>query len=319
MRARVIGDDASAPQGEGRCRGEGEVVMNDRRWLPIRTTSTLALAMTLFGLPSARAQEGVVVAPVAAPVPAPTPKPNAVPLDENTARMIGRNRLKLGVLAFDYAPTEWLSFGTDPPEWAIRSVTSVLVPNVHVKGQFLRTPYVEVAGRVGGYYANINHTEAHGYLLMLPLTLYVSTHVARPLWLHLEGVYNWARGYGAGDVAKTDVWGTVVMRSAQVGLMAELRLSRVVALFARGRYQPYETPIIFQGENMIDPYTRAQASLEAKPPYSHPAMGVAGVALTWKHVGLVAGAGYGHYFLPGANLALPYKNVVPEGSLWVLF
>jgi hypothetical protein len=272
----------------------------------------------LLSVAPARAQEGIVVAPVAAP-PAPPPRPNAVPLDENTAHMIGRHRLKVGVLAFEYAPTEWLSFGSDPPEWAIRTVTSVLVPNLHVKGQFLRTPRVEVAGRVGGYYANINHGDANGHLLMLPLTLYVSTKVTSRLWLHLEGAYNWARGYGAGDVAKTDVWGTVVQRTAQVGLMAEVRLTRVVALFARGRYQFYETPIIFQGEGMLDAYTQAQVSLEAKPTYSHPAMGVAGVALTWKHVGLVAGAGYGHYFLPGANLALPYNNVVPEGSLWALF
>jgi hypothetical protein len=293
--------------------------MNDRRSGPARAASALALAATLLGLPVAHAQEGVVVAPAVTAPPAPPPKPNAVPLDENTARMIGRRRLKLGILAFEYAPTEWLSFGSDPPEWAVRTVTSVLVPNLHVKGQFLRTQYVEVAGRVGGYYANINHTDASGHVLMLPFTLYVSTHVARPLWLHVEGSYNWARGYGAGDVAKTDVMGTVVQRTAQVGLMAELRLSRVVALFARGRYQFYETPIIFQGENMIDPYTSAQASLEVKPTYTHPAMGVAGVALTWKHVGVVAGGGYGHYFLPGANLALPYKNFVPEGSLWVLF
>jgi hypothetical protein len=293
--------------------------MNDRRSSAARIASAIALAAMLLGLPVAHAQQGVIIAPAAPPPPAPPPKPNAVPIDENTARMIGRHRLKLGVFAFDYAPTEWLSFGTDPPEWAIRSVTSVLVPNAHIKGQFLRTPYVEVAGRVAGYYASINHAEANGHLWMVPLELYVSTHVARPLWLHFEGAYNWARGSGAGDVSKTDVFGTVVQRTVQLGLMAELRLSRVVALFARGRYQPYETPIIFQGGGMIDPYTNVQASLEAKPVSAHPAMGVAGVALTWKHVGLIAGAGYGHYFLPGANLALPYNNVVPEGSLWVLF
>jgi hypothetical protein len=293
--------------------------MNDRRSRATRVASALALAVLLLGLPAARAQQGVIVAPVAAPPPAPPPKPNAVPLDENTAHMIGRHRFKLGILAFEYAPTEWLSFGSDPPEWAVRSVTSVLVPNLHVKGQFFRNPWVEVSGKVGGYYANISRTDANGHLLMLPFSLFVSTHVARPLWLHFEGAYNWARGYGAGDVEKTDVWGTVVQRTAQIGLLVELRLSRVVALFARGRYQVYETPIIFEGEGMVDPYTHAQASLELKPTYSHPAMGVAGVALTWKHVGLVAGAGYGHYFVPGANLALPYNNVVPEGSLWVLF
>jgi hypothetical protein len=242
-----------------------------------------------------------------------------VPLDENTARMIGKHRLKVGILAFEFAPTEWLSFGSDPPEWAIRTVTSVLVPNLHVKGSFLRTPNVEIAGKVAGYYANISRTDANGHVLLLPLSLFVSARVARPLWLHVEGAYNWARGYGAGDVAETDVFGTVVQRTFQIGAMAELRLSRVVALIARGRYQAYETPIIFEGSGMLDPYTHVQASLEARPRVTHPAMGVAGVALTWKHVGLVAGAGYGHYFIPGANLALPYNNVVPEGSLWALF
>jgi hypothetical protein len=292
--------------------------MNDIHSRRARIAAALALAAALFGLPAARAQEGVIVAPLAAPPP-PPPKPNAVPLDENTAFMIGRHRLKLGILAFEYAPTDFFSFGSDPPEWAVRAVTSIFVPNLHVKGRFVHTPFVEVSGKVGGYYANITHTEAHGHVVMVPLSLFVSVKLARPLWLHLEGAYNWARASGAGDVAKTDVLGTAVMRTAQVGAMAELHLTRVVALIARARWQLYETPVIFDGGGMVDPYTNVQASIEAKPPYSHPAMGIAGVALTWKHVGVVAGGGYGHYFLPGANLALPYKGFVPEGSLWALF
>jgi len=46
---------------------------------------------------------------------------------------------------------------------------------------------------------------------------------------------------------------------------------------------------------------------------------VAGAAFTWTHVGLVAGAGYGHYFIPGINLALAQTSITPEGSLWVYF
>jgi hypothetical protein len=63
----------------------------------------------------------------------------------------------------------------------------------------------------------------------------------------------------------------------------------------------------------------ATVSVEANALAEHPAMGIAGVALTWKYVGLTAGAGYGHYFVPSTNIALPYTNVVPEGSVWVLF
>jgi hypothetical protein len=284
-----------------------------------RAAGAVVLAAGLLALSPVRAQQGVVVAP-AELAPAPRPgRPDAVPLDHFTARMVGARRLKIGLLAFEYGIFDRFSVGTDPPEWAVRSFANILVPNLHARGNLVHTPYVDATAQLSGYYANINHTDAKGHLWLVPAELFVSLRLARPLWLHLEGAYNWSRGEGAGDIAKTDVFGTVVMRTAQVGAQLELRLSRVVALLARGRYQFYETPIVFEGSGMLDPYTHASASLEALPLKAHPAMGVAGVALTWKYVGLVAGAGYGHYFLPGANLALPYTNVVPEGSLWAVF
>ena len=43
------------------------------------------------------------------------------------------------------------------------------------------------------------------------------------------------------------------------------------------------------------------------------------IACTWSHVGFIAGGGYGHYFVPGANIALAYKGFVPEASLWAVF
>ena len=281
--------------------------------------AALALATALFALTPARAQEGAVVVEPVPVAPPPHAKPNAVPLDEYTARLIGARRLKLGVFAFDYGVTDWFSFGVDPPEFVLKAVSSVLVPNLHVKFAFLHLPAVEVSGMAAGYWAHISTDVASGELVIVPLQLFVSTRLASNLWLHLEGAYNWSRGFGSGDVSKTDIGGVVAMRTGQVGAMFELRLSRVVGLIARGRYQFYETPIVFQGGGMLDPYTHVEASIEARPLESHPAMGIGGVALTWKHVGVVAGAGYGHYFIPGNNLALPYKGVVPEAELWALF
>ena len=284
-----------------------------------RSVAALALAASLLTFASAHAQEGAVVVEPVPVAPAPSAKPNAVPLDENTARLIGARRLKIGVFAFDYGVTDWFSFGIDPPEFVLKAVSSVLVPNLHVKFAFLHLPGVEVSGMAAGYWAHISTDVAAGELVIVPLTLYVSTRLASNLWLHLEGAYNWSRGFGSGDVSKSNIGGVVAMRTAQVGAMFELRLSRVVALIARGRYQFHETPIVFQGNGMVDPYTHVEASIEATPLKEHPAMGIGGVALTWKHVGVVAGAGYGHYFIPGNNLALPYKGAVPEAELWALF
>ena len=50
----------------------------------------------------------------------------------------------------------------------------------------------------------------------------------------------------------------------------------------------------------------------------HPWNATAGVALLWRHLRLVVGAGYGHYFVPGINLPVPKRGIVPDASLsWV--
>jgi hypothetical protein len=297
--------------------------MNRRRWKPggatgSRSAGALALGALLLTVSPARAQEGVIAAPVAAE-PAKPSRPNAVPYDYYTARMVGARRLKVGILAFEYGIIDRLSIGTDPPMYALRGFASIIAPNLHARVNFVHAPGFDLTGVAAGYYIGISHADASGHLWIVPLSLFASVQLAHPLWLHLEGSYNWSRGDGAGDVAKTDVFGTVVLRTGQVGAQLELRLSRVVALTARGRYQFYETPIVFQGDGTIDPYTHVNASIEARPLKDHPAMGVAGVALTWKYVGVVAGGGYGHYFLPGANLAVPHNGFVPEGALWAVF
>jgi hypothetical protein len=51
----------------------------------------------------------------------------------------------------------------------------------------------------------------------------------------------------------------------------------------------------------------------------HPYSAVAGVALLWQHVRLMVGGGYGYFFVPGMNMAIPSRGFVPDGSLSVVF
>ena len=69
--------------------------------------------------------------------PAPKPEEQIPRLDERTAFMVGRNTLKLGILAFEYGILRQLSIGSDPPAWAARAVMKILIPNLHIKYQFL--------------------------------------------------------------------------------------------------------------------------------------------------------------------------------------
>ena len=45
---------------------------------------------------------------------------------------------------------------------------------------------------------------------------------------------------------------------------------------------------------------------------------VGGAAVLWRHFHLIAGGGYGYYFLPGMDIPYYKKSFVPEISLSVL-
>jgi hypothetical protein len=278
----------------------------------------LVLAASVATPTAARAQVVAATAPPPAPVPRWDPD-RVNQLDANTARLIGARRIKFGVLSFDLGITKWLSIGTDPPAWAIRAIRTPLIPNLHVKVAFLRTDFVSISGQAAGYYADISTERASGHLVSIPLTLFATVPIGSRTWVHLEGAYNWLRGVGAGDESRAEIRGSVVSRTLQVGAMVEVRVSRVVSLLARGRYQVDTSPIVLSGGGMVDAYTHVQLDAQVRPSVEHPAMGIAGLACTWSHGGFIAGGGYGHYFIPGANIALPYRGFVPEASLWAVF
>jgi hypothetical protein len=245
---------------------------------------------------------------------------NAVPLDEHTARTVGDGQLKLGALAFEYGLTRSVSIGADTLALLAGAFSPVLAPNVHLKVALVRTERFVLAGQAGGYYAWASgENQASGHLWIVPVSLIASVAVLPRLWLHGEINYNWARAVGAGDLDRFQVDGAVSTRAGQLGLMVEARLSRVVALIARGRYQAWSAPLVLRGTGDPDPYTHVEVGAEARTDRRHPWMAVAGLALTWSHVGLVAGGGYGELFIPGANVVRPGRGFVPEGSLWVSF
>jgi hypothetical protein len=101
--------------------------------------------------------------------------------------------------------------------------------------------------------------------------------------------------------------------------MVEWRLSRVIGLIARGRYQIYDRPLVVRGSTAPDAYTNIDFEAEASPRDSRPWLLVGGVFFSWKHVGFLVGAGYGQYVVPGSNLVIPYEGVIPEVALTVQF
>ena len=190
----------------------------------------------------------------AAPPAVRAPRENIPRLTERTAFTVGRNTLKIGILAVEYGILRQLSVGSDPPAWAARAAIKVLVPNVHLKYQFLdRDPvWLMVQGAV--YYARPDgKQDVNANLFEVPLSLFATVKVHSRVYLHGEGTYIWARLDGSGDLTRVQFNGGAPLRAGQAGLVAQFRVSRIVSLLAVGRYQFYVADIPFERHLDVGP------------------------------------------------------------------
>jgi len=261
----------------------------------------------------------VLLAAVGFPSIARAEEPPPEQLLQRTANMIGADRLQIGILSFDYGIVDRLSIGTDPPAWAARAVLSLLIPNLHLKFSLYQRGPIAVALQAAGYLGALkDQGSASGTLTAFPLSLFGSFRVHQRVWLHGEGTFNWVRAWGTGNLNDSGIDGQVASQAAQLGLVAQLQLTRVVSLTATGRYQVYTGKLAFEGSGMLDPYTTASVNGSAEPRVSHPWQAVAGVALLWRHIHLTVGAGYGYYFIPGMDIPYPKQTFVPDASFSVL-
>ncbi len=251
---------------------------------------------------------------------APPPAEEEIPkLDERTAFMVGKGKLKLGILAFEYGILKQLSVGSDPPAWAARAVMKVWVPNAHLKYQILDRDPVALALLGAVYYARLDsRNDVNGHLIDVPLSLFATVKVHPRIHLHGEGTYIFARVAGTGDLTQAQFNGGAPLRAGQAGLMAQFRISRIVSLTATGRYQFYVADIPFEGSGSLDPYTSSTVRGQLTPGVRHPWEVIGGVAVLWKHFHLIAGGGYGYYFIPGLDIPNTSRTFVPDLSLSVV-
>ena len=241
-------------------------------------------------------------------------------MDEYTAFTVADGQLKLGILAFEYGITDRLSVGTDPPAWAAGAVVATWAPNLHLKYTLLARERWRLSGQVAGYLADLSATGSEGSTLaVIPLTALASVALADKWWIHLEGNYNFIDASGTIDFDRVDLAGAVSTESTQVGAMLEYRPTPKLALTLRGRSQLWMRPLSIRGDSQIDPYTRVDVQAEMVPSLEHPYTVVASVSCFWRHVHARVGGGYGTYFIPGANLYLPYTGLIPDASLALVF
>jgi hypothetical protein len=207
---------------------------------------------------------------------------DTVPIDEHTAYMVGAHRLKLGLLSFEYGIIGALSVGTDAPFWVSGAVSPIFAPNLHVKAAFVSRPGFQLSGLLAGYYVKLNTGEVGpADLVTIPATLLASFDLPWRFRAHLEANYNWVRATKSKNLSEGAVAGALALRSGQVGVMFDRRMTRVLWLMARARWQFASSPLRIDADGVIDPYSTVHLAAELRPEHPHPAMAVAGVALSW--------------------------------------
>ena len=250
----------------------------------------------------------------------PPPTTEVLPLlQDKTAYLVGARRLKLGLLAFEYGLTDKVSIGTDPPAWAARAVVSILIPNLHVHVQFFHRGPVTLTLLGAGYYGILKENgSASGSMVAVPVSMFGSFRLHERVWLHEELTYLFVHAFGTGDFHDAGFDGRVAGQALQTGTVLEVRLTRIFSLTATGRVELWTGRLAFDASSNTDPYTSINIDGTAMPRVEHPWNVVGGVAFLWKHFHLVAGAGYGYYFLPGLDVPSPHLGFVPDVSLAVI-
>ena len=238
-----------------------------------------------------------------------------------TAYVLRPREVQLGILAADVGVAPGVQLGTDTLPWIAGLIFSSFAPNAHVMVSPFPNAATTIAARGGLYYARVNgNGDSGGNVYLVPVSLLGSVAITRELGLHLEGQYTWVSANGDVRVSDVTVSGGAVSTGAQVGAMALLRLGRVVALYARGRYQLWQRDIPFDAESGPDEYTAMEAEGNVAPLYIRNAwQALGGVALSFRAIHLQLGVGYGDLFLPAIGVVVPYRGVLPDANLFIRF
>jgi hypothetical protein len=248
----------------------------------------------------------------------PTPE-EAQRLDEGTALTLGGQTLKVGILAFEYGITDRVNVGTDPPMYLLRTVESVLVPNLHVKVIAYHWTQLWLTGQAAVYYATLQKGDASGTLWAIPLSAFASYQIDTKWWIHGEVTYNIVWGNGVGDLTQTTLGGAAATRSVQLAATGEYRIRPTIAITLRGRLQVYTSRLALSGSTNPDAFTSIDVDARVNPRNSHPWEIVPAVNFLWQRIRLSVGVGYGNYFVPGMQIALTERGIVPEASFAVVF
>jgi len=245
---------------------------------------------------------------------------------DRTAYTLKGGELSLGIRTAELGIVDELMIGTYVPTWFAGPVLGEPIPTGFVK---LRDPfhgpfalsvraaavYVDADVLASRYLENPGSTAS---VWILPLSLAASYRFGKRFSQSVEGTYVGVAA--AGDRAgHASIRGAVTSTNVTLSTLSELRLSRVFALTLLAKLMVYRGDAHVTTEFETET-TEVSANLGAEKPYSGVVAAIVpGFSLSFSHVNFELGVGYGNIWLPGVELPIRGRSIVPEGNLYVRF
>jgi len=246
---------------------------------------------------------------------------------DKTAYTLKSGEFSLGILEAQGGVTREVLVGTYVPTWFAFPFLGVPVPSAFVK---VRDPWkgpLTLSGRLNFLYVdadvlaseileNSGGDDASVYLF--PLEAAASYRFNRVYSQSLTLTYVAVTVDGKHE-SDASIHGAAALTNLSLGAFSEWRLTRVLALTLLLKAMVYRGNAHVRA-NFVEGSTAVSADLGAADPISGlVACAVPGVSLSFSHVNLELGLGYGHFWLPIVQLPLPRPGLVPEANFYVRF
>lgn len=244
------------------------------------------------------------------------------PITDHTAYTLPQKSFRLGLWSAEYSVFDSLTVGTYWPAWIAR------VASLHAKWRFLKPDPWAFA-----VYADVFRLDTKNLKKLDQsagnAVITAATFEPRASWrindrFDLSGSVSWTQVAVDGTIHKNDFdgAGSGAVSNMQLTTTFEWRLTRVTTLALHARYLVFQR--VAAGADATyhpDQFTTVEVHGDATSnvlyaPHSFSLLPA--VALSWKHLNLRAGVGYGNWNVPGLDFVLDHKTVIGElDAYWV--
>jgi hypothetical protein len=234
------------------------------------------------------------------------------------AYTLGKRKFRLGIWTFEYGLLERLDLATWTLPWIAR------IANAGAKYELRINDKLSLGTALHAFRFDLRNVKPDAPRLVVTSVPWETTGSYRfnSRWTaSLQTLYTYVQAEG--ELKKEELHGAAALSNLQLVSTLEHRFSQALAGYVRVRYVAYQWPLSASAKVVSHPdeYTtvtvvgtgRANV-FDVRRAWSL----VPGVAWSWRRLNLRMGVGYGNLNLPGVNVVVERKTVVPEFDLfWI--